>query len=52
MPVTLTELGLKDLTDEQIDELAEKCSFGQTRTIGGVKALNKADMINIYTKAR
>lgn len=51
MPTSLHELGL-DVTDEQIDELAEKCSFGQTRTIGIVKKLDKADMIEIYKAAR
>lgn len=33
MPTSLHELGL-DLTDEQIHELAFKCSFEDTRTIG------------------
>ena len=33
-------------------ELAEKCSFHQTRTIGIVKKLDKADMIEIYKAAR
>lgn len=51
MPTTLTELGIT-VTNEQIEELAEKCSFNQTRTIGIVKKLDKTDMINIYTAAR
>lgn len=51
MPVSIRELGI-DLTDEQIDSLAEKCSFRQTRTIGGVRKLNKADIAAIYRAAR
>ena len=51
MPTSLHELGV-DVTDEQIEELAEKCSFHQTRTIGIVKKLYKADMIEIYKAAR
>ena len=51
MPVSIRELGV-ELTDEQIEELADKCSFGQTRTVGIIKKLNKADMIEIYKAAR
>ena len=43
MPTSLHELGL-DLTDEQIHELAFKCSFEDTRTIGVFKQLNMKDM--------
>ncbi len=51
MPTSLHELGI-DVTDAQIEELAEKCSFNQTRTIGVVKKLDKSDMIAIFTAAR
>lgn len=51
MPVSISELGV-DLTEEQIRELAYKCSFMNTRTIGGFQALNRQDMENIYRKAR
>ncbi len=51
MPTSIHELGV-DITDAQIEELAEKCSFGQTRTIGIVKRLRKADIIEIYKAAR
>ena len=51
MPTSLHELGL-DLTDEQIHELAFKCSFEDTRTIGVFKQLNMKDMEKIYTMAR
>ncbi|MCI8996851.1 MAG: iron-containing alcohol dehydrogenase [Lachnospiraceae bacterium] len=51
MPVSISELGV-ELTEEQIRELAYKCSFMDTRTIGGFQALNRQDMENIYRKAR
>lgn len=51
MPTSIEELGI-DVTDAQIEELAEKCSFHQTRTIGIVKALDKQDIIHIYQAAR
>lgn len=51
MPVSLHELGL-DLDDQQINELAFKCSYEDTRTIGVFKQLNMKDMEKIYTLAR
>ncbi|MGI6069766.1 MAG: iron-containing alcohol dehydrogenase [Blautia sp.] len=51
MPTSLSELGLT-LTDEQIHELAFKCSFEDTRTIGVFKQLNMKDMEKIYQMAR
>lgn len=51
MPTNLRELGL-DLTDEQIHQLAFKCSFQDTRTIGMFKQLNMKDMEKIYQMAR
>ena len=51
MPTSISGLGVK-LTDEQIDELALKCSFDRTRMIGGFKILEIEDMKNIYKLAR
>lgn len=51
MPTSLTELGLS-LTDEQIHDLAFRCSFEDTRTIGVFKQLNMKDMEKIYQMAR
>lgn len=51
MPTSLTELGLK-LTDEQIHDLAFRCSFEDTRTIGVFKQLNMKDIEKIYLMAR
>lgn len=51
MPTSVHEMGI-ELTDEQIETLAYKCSFMETRCIGGFKKLEKADMIRIYQMAR
>jgi len=51
MPTSISELGMK-LTDEEINKLAYKCSFDNTRTIGGFKTLDMEDMKNIYRMAR
>lgn len=50
MPTNLHELGL-NLADEQVHELAFKCSFEDTRTIGGFKQLTRKDMEKIYQMA-
>ena len=51
MPTSIHEMGI-DLTEEQIETLAYKCSFMETRTIGDFKKLDKEDMIRIYQMAR
>ena len=51
MPISLRELGI-DPTDAQLDELARKCSFDNSRTIGAIKKLNIDDMRKIYASAR
>lgn len=51
MPTNLHELGYT-VTDAQIDELAEKCTFFRTRTIGGFMSLGLEEIKNIYHKAR
>lgn len=48
MPTSLTELGINNITDEDIEDMAHKCTFFETRTIGGFKKLDKQDIINIY----
>ena len=50
MPTSISQLGVK-LTEDQIDELAYKCSFERTRMIGGFKVLDIEDMQNIYRLA-
>ena len=51
MPVSIGEMGIT-LTDEKIRELAHKCSFFGTRTIGAFKKLDEKDMEKIYRAAR
>ncbi len=51
MPTSVREMGI-ELTDEQIHELAYKCSFENTRTIGRFQVLDMEDMKNIFTMAR
>ncbi|MDR1536070.1 MAG: iron-containing alcohol dehydrogenase [Planctomycetota bacterium] len=52
MPVTITELGIKDLTEKQLDEMVEKCSWGGKRVIGQFVKLDPLDMKKIYQMAR
>ena len=51
MPTSISELGV-ELTEEQIQELAYKCSHMDKRTIGGIKKLDRTDMEHIYRMAR
>lgn len=50
MPTNLNELGVNP-TEEQLLEMAEKCSFYGKRTVGVVRPLAGADMENIYRMA-
>lgn len=52
MPTNIHELIGKDLTEDEIKELAYKCSFMNTRTIGQFKVLTIEDMENIYRAAK
>ena len=51
MPTKISDFGI-DLTEEQIEELAMKCSFNETRTVGNFRVLQKEDMATIYRLAR
>ncbi|MCL2055730.1 MAG: iron-containing alcohol dehydrogenase [Oscillospiraceae bacterium] len=51
MPVSIGDMDIQ-ATDAEIAEMAEKCSRGGTRTIGGFKALGRDDMAAIYTGAK
>ena len=51
MPTTIGELGI-ELTPELIDELAWRCSFQGTRTIGSIRVLDLEDMKEIYRLAK
>lgn len=51
MPVCISEMGI-DLTDENIQELAYKCTFMGRRTIGRIVSLDQDAIANIYRMAR
>lgn len=44
MPAGLGQLVGRALTDEEPNRLADACSFGRIRTIGGFKQLDCDDM--------
>lgn len=51
MPVCIEELIDRQLTDEEIDELVDKCSRGGKMNIGAMEVLTPEDMKKIYQKA-
>lgn len=51
MPISISELGI-DITDKQVNDLAEKCTFFGKRKIGGFQILDKNDILEIYKMAR
>ena len=51
MPTNIPELIGRELTEDEIKELARKCSHDDGRTIGGFKVLDKNDMTEIYKMA-
>ncbi len=53
MPISMTELlNGKQVTDAEIEEMADKCTKGGTKTIGNFVKLSKQDLIEIYKMAR
>jgi hypothetical protein len=52
MPTSIRELIGRDITDEEIKEMAVKCSRGETITVGTMKVFGQADMIAVYNMAR
>ena len=51
MPISISETGI-NLSDEDVEMLAEKCSNNGTRYIGSFKKFFKEDMAKIYSMAR
>lgn len=51
MPVSVGELIGHALSEEEADALADRCSYGKARTVGGVKVLDYQDMKAIYMLA-
>ena len=52
MPVSIKELIGREISDEEIEELALKCSWFGKSTQGRFKVLSQADMAAIYRMAR
>ena len=52
MPVNIRELIGRDITDDEIREMARKCSRDYTSTCGCLKVLHAEDMEAIYRMAR
>jgi alcohol dehydrogenase YqhD (iron-dependent ADH family) len=52
MPTTIRELIGRDITDEEIKEMASKCTRGGAITQGRFKKLTTADIEAIYQLAR
>ena len=52
MPINIHELLGREITDEEIVEMARKCSHDGTFTMGGFKVLAREDMEAIYRMAR
>lgn len=52
MPTNIHDLIGREITDAEIEEMADKCSNGDTSTIGGLQVLKKEDMIEIYKMAK
>ena len=51
MPTNIHELGY-ELTDAQVQELAYKCTFMGSRTVGNFKVLGEKELSEIYAMAR
>jgi hypothetical protein len=50
MPVCLSELGIGVLSGEEIDELADRCTFRGKRTIGQLKPLGAEGIAEVYRR--
>ena len=52
MPTTIHELLGREITDQEIDTMVEKCSRGGTITLGAMEVLDAQAMRDIYLMAR
>lgn len=52
MPTDIQTLIWKEISDEEIEEMADKCSNWNAQTIWALKVLKKSDMIEIYKMAK
>ena len=51
MPTSIRELLSRDITAEEIEIMADKCSRNSTITVGCFKKLRREDMVKIYSMA-
>ena len=52
MPVNIHELIGREITDSEIEEMADKCSNYGANTVGCLKELKREDMVAIYKMAK
>jgi hypothetical protein len=52
MPTTIHELIGREITDEEIQEMARKCTLNDTVPQGNFKVLRAEDIVQIYRMAR
>ena len=52
MPTNIHELLGREITDDEIEVMVDKCSRGGTITLGALEVLKPEDMRNIYQMAR
>ncbi len=52
MPTNIRELIGREVTDEEIKVMLDKCSWGGTKTLGNLKVLHNDDMEAIYRMAQ
>lgn len=52
MPTDIHTLLGREVTEAEMAEMAQKCTCGDTKTVGGLRVLNEADVLAIYHLAR
>ena len=52
MPISIHELLGRDITDEEIEEMARRASHDGDISLGNIRVLKRADMVEIYKLAR
>ncbi len=52
MPISIHELLGRDITDEEIEEMARRASHDGEISLGNIRVLKRADLVEIYKLAR
>ena len=52
MPVSIHELRGRDITDDEIEEMARRASHDGQITLGNIRVLKREDMVEIYKMAK